>query len=162
MNETEHAAAAPHPAHQHESRDADIRKLAYLALGILALIIFGFVVTEIVFYVFVGRQKVTPSPQALFIAGRQMPPPPRLEERSGLNLRPYMQEENHILNSYGWVNRKAGIVRVPINQAITLLLQQGLPVRKPGQMTLAPSVPHEVPRGDFAPPPAPVPGPRKQ
>jgi hypothetical protein len=162
MNETHHATAAPHPPHQHEARDADIRKLTYLAFGILALIIFGFIVTEIVFYFFVGRQKVSPSPQALFIAGSQMPPPPRLEEHTGLTLQPYLQEENHILDSYGWVNRKAGIVRIPISLAMTLLLQQGLPVRKPGQMTLAPSVPHELPRGDFAPPPTPVPGPRKQ
>jgi hypothetical protein len=162
MSETNQATTAPHPPHQHESRDADIRKLTYLAFGILALIIFGFVVTEVLFYFYVGRQKVRPSPQALFIAGQQMPPPPRLEERPGLILQPYLREENQVLDTYGWVNRKAGIVRIPISRAMALLLQQGLPTQKPGEVTLAPSVPHEVPRGDFAPPPKPVPGPRNQ
>jgi hypothetical protein len=162
MSEMDHTTTASHLPHQHESRDADIRKLTYLAFGILVLIIFGFVVTEIIFYLYVGHQKVAPSPQALFIAGQQMPPPPRLEERPGVNLRPYLQEENSILDTYGWVNRRASVVRIPISRAMALLLRQGLPTQKPGEVTLSPSVPHEVPRGDFAPPPTPVPGPRNQ
>jgi hypothetical protein len=161
MSDMDAAAPASHPAHQHESRDADIRKLTYLALGILALIIFGFVVTEIVFYVFVGRQKVT-APRALFTAGARMPPPPRLQEHPGVDLQFYLNEQTQILDTYGWVDRQRGIARVPIAEAMTLLLQRGLPARKPGQVTLAPSVPHELPRGDFAPHPAPVPGPRHQ
>ncbi len=162
MSDANHAVETPpSPAHQHETRDADIRKLTYLALGILALIIFGFVVTEIVFYALVGRQKLTP-PRALFTAGAQMPPPPRLQEFVGVELQGYLREQNHILDSYGWVDRNAGKVRIPIDRAMSLLLQQGLPVRPSGQMTLAPSVPHELPRGDFAPPPQPVPGPRHQ
>jgi hypothetical protein len=162
MNEINHDTAPPHPAHQHETRDADIRKLTYLAFGILALIILGFVVTEFTFYVFVGRQQV-PAPRSFFSPQTQMPPPPRLQPNGRLDLGAYMQEQNSLLDNYGWVNRRAGIVRIPIDRAMTLLLQQGLPVRKPGQMTKAPSYPHEVPRGDFAPPPKPlVPGPRNQ
>ncbi|MGH9446274.1 MAG: hypothetical protein ACRD3O_11190 [Terriglobia bacterium] len=161
MSETNHAVETPPPPpHQHESRDADLRKLTYAALGILALVIFGFIVTEIVFHIFVVPQKVRP-PRALFTAA-QMPPPPRLQEHVGAELQDYLRAQNHVLDTYGWVNRKAGVVRVPISRAMALLLQQGLPVRKPGQMTLAPSAPHELPRGDFAPPPQPVPGPRHQ
>ncbi|MCX6047619.1 MAG: hypothetical protein NT075_21175 [Chloroflexi bacterium] len=33
------------------------------------------------------------------------------------------------LHSYGWVDQKAGIVRIPIDRAMTLLLQRGLPAR---------------------------------
>lgn len=162
MNEVNEMGTGPQRVHQHESRDADIRKLTYLALSILALIIFGYVVTEITFYVFVGRQQVPP-PRSFFSPGTQMPPPPRLQQNPRVDLGAYVQEQNHVLETYGWVDRKAGVVRVPINQAMTLLLQQGLPVRKPGQMTRVPSFPHEVSRGDFAPPPRPlVPGPRSQ
>lgn len=34
------------------------------------------------------------------------------------------------LHSYGWVDQKAGVVRIPIDRAMTLLLQRGLPARK--------------------------------
>jgi hypothetical protein len=38
-------------------------------------------------------------------------------------------EEDQILGSYGWIDRERGIVRVPIDRAITLLAQKGLPTR---------------------------------
>lgn len=38
-------------------------------------------------------------------------------------------EEDQILSSYGWIDRERGIVHVPINRAITLLAQKGLPTR---------------------------------
>ena len=34
------------------------------------------------------------------------------------------------LHNYGWVDQKAGVVRIPIDRAMTLLLQKGLPARK--------------------------------
>lgn len=41
------------------------------------------------------------------------------------------------LNSYGWVNQPAGIAHIPIDRAIALLAEQGLPVGEPNQPTLA-------------------------
>src|SRR5579875_1217650 len=131
----------------HEVRDADIRSLTYLGFGILALIVFGFIVAELALHFFVGRQPIK-NPTALFVQ-QQTPPPP-------------LKQQNQILNSYGWVDRKAGIVRIPIDQAMDLLLQKGLPVRQPGQVTKNVSAPHTLPRGDFGPPGAGVQGPQPQ
>ena len=39
-----------------------------------------------------------------------------------------MQEEQ-TLNSYGWVDQQAGVVRIPIDRAMDLLAQRGLPTR---------------------------------
>src|SRR5208282_5249649 len=36
------------------------------------------------------------------------------------------------LHSYGWVDEKAGTVRIPIERAMDLLVQRGLPVRSQG------------------------------
>jgi hypothetical protein len=35
------------------------------------------------------------------------------------------------LTSYGWINEKAGAVRIPIDRAIDLLISRGVPVRPP-------------------------------
>lgn len=40
------------------------------------------------------------------------------------------KQQSEEVNSYGWVDRKQGIVRIPISEAKKLLLQQGLPVRQ--------------------------------
>jgi hypothetical protein len=144
----------------HEVRDADIRSLTYLGFGILALIVFGFIVAELALHFFVGRQPIK-NPTALFVQ-QQTPPPPLIQEHSGEELQDYLKQQNQILNSYGWVDRKAGIVRIPIDQAMDLLLQKGLPVRQPGQVTKNVSAPHTLPRGDFGPPGAGVQGPQPQ
>jgi hypothetical protein len=56
-------------------------------------------------------------------------PAPQLEtdERTQLNTIITMQED--VLNSYGYVDQKAGTVRIPIERAMDLIAQRGLPVR---------------------------------
>jgi hypothetical protein len=39
-------------------------------------------------------------------------------------------QEDAVLNSYGWVDRANGTVRIPIERAIELTAERGLPVRK--------------------------------
>ena len=39
-----------------------------------------------------------------------------------------MKKENEVLGSYDWVDQKNGVVRIPIDRAMDLLAQRGLPV----------------------------------
>jgi hypothetical protein len=55
-------------------------------------------------------------------------PNPRLEEDERNQLNGILTNENNILYSYGWVDEKAGTVRIPIERAMDLLVQHGLPV----------------------------------
>ena len=41
-------------------------------------------------------------------------------------------KEERTLYSYGWVDERAGIVRIPIERAMDLLVQRGLPLRSQG------------------------------
>jgi hypothetical protein len=45
--------------------------------------------------------------------------------------------EDTDLNSYGWVDRTAGIARIPIDRAMQLLLERGLPDVGAGQTRLS-------------------------
>ena len=44
-----------------------------------------------------------------------------------VELKQLHDDEDAILNSYGWVDPKKGIVRIPIDQAIDIVAQKGLP-----------------------------------
>ena len=54
-------------------------------------------------------------------------PEPRLEEDERTELDGFRYGEEQELNSYGWVNEKAGVTHIPIEQAMQLILQRGLP-----------------------------------
>jgi hypothetical protein len=63
--------------------------------------------------------------------GRVLPPPgvPRLQAHPETDLQQYLERERAILETYGWVDRKNGVVRIPIQRAMNVLIQNGLPVR---------------------------------
>jgi hypothetical protein len=58
-----------------------------------------------------------------------IPTGPRLQVNAHEDLLDYLHQQDHVLGSYGWVDEKAGVARVPIEQAMTMLLKNGLPVR---------------------------------
>ena len=66
-------------------------------------------------------------------AGRILPPEPRLQGAPGHQISPQEElrqtraEAEAALSSYGWVDEKAGIARIPIDEAMKLLAERGPP-----------------------------------
>ena len=56
-------------------------------------------------------------------------PNPKLEEDERGQLNGIIINEDNELYSYGWVDEKAGTVHIPIDRAMELLVERGLPVR---------------------------------
>ena len=55
------------------------------------------------------------------LAQRALPPEPRLQEDPKHELESYLVKEKELLGSYGWVDRPAGIARIPISRAMEIL-----------------------------------------
>jgi hypothetical protein len=60
-------------------------------------------------------------------SSRGYPSTPRVEE--GGDLAETHRREDAVLNHYGWVDKNAGKVHIPIDRAIDLLSERGLPAR---------------------------------
>ena len=56
-------------------------------------------------------------------------PQPRLETDERTQINDFRVGEEDKLNSYGWVDQNAGIIRIPIDRAMDLIVERGLPVR---------------------------------
>ncbi len=65
-------------------------------------------------------------------------PEPRLEENERTELGNFRYGEEEKLNSYGWVDEKAGVAHIPIADAMQLIAQRGLPTT-PQTGTVPPS-----------------------
>jgi hypothetical protein len=74
------------------------------------------------------------------------PPEPRLEPLPLLPGQRLRAEEEAILTTYGWVDKKAGLARIPIDRAITILAERGLPPSKPMPPAAAPMAPPQAPQ----------------
>ena len=53
---------------------------------------------------------------------------PMLEVIEGVDLRKDLIDQENRLNSYGWVDKDASVAHIPIQRAMDLIVQQGLPV----------------------------------
>jgi hypothetical protein len=81
----------------------------------------------------------------------QLPPEPRLQTNPPHELAGVRAEEDAALRSYGWVDRKAGIVHIDIDEAMKLLVQRGLPVSPPTRAAAAPTDASPAPRAEPSP-----------
>lgn len=120
---------AGRPGSGYERRDMSLRTVAAFFGGLILSVAVVLLLMAWLFDYFASRaarQDVPPSPLA---EARQIPPEPRLQVNPGEELQAMRAEENAVLVSYGWVDRKAGIVRIPIDRVMTLLVRRGLPVR---------------------------------
>ncbi len=115
----------------HETRDISTRVVVIFALSLVAgAIVIHFVVW--VLFVFYGSLQARAYPRQYPMAQvgpPQLPPAPRLQVQPREELKDMRHEEDQYLNSYGWVTQGGGAVHIPIDRAMQLLLQQGLPSR---------------------------------
>ena len=131
----------------YETRDIKIRPLAVFAAGVAVLLIFSFLVVLWVFRLFSAQHATQDAESALSSAQRppvSAPAPadeqlrwpePRVQSAPADDLKVLRVVEDASLTSYGWVDRANGVVRVPIDVAMQLVLKEGLPARQPGTKT---------------------------
>ena len=128
MSEQPHTPGESH----HEESDFDFRGVMTFAGGLLAVAVVVYAIIFGLFRVFDARDGVKmPSEFPLAAAeGRREPPEPRLQTDPRQDLADLRAKEEELLGTYGWVDKNAGVVRIPIDAAMTLTLQRGLPARE--------------------------------
>jgi hypothetical protein len=121
----------------YETRDVKIRPLVVFIVGLTVATIAAYLVVLGVFRVFNARETskdATADPVAVERAAltdeQRLPAQPRIQADPSGEYQLLRQQEEHILTTYGWVDRPAGVVRIPVDQAMKLVVEQGLPVRQ--------------------------------
>jgi hypothetical protein len=107
----------------HEVADAPPLKL--FVAGLLALACVGLILLLVwgMKAVFVGA---TDRPPVAPIARTPVEtPPPRLQWSPARDLQTFRATEDKDLHARGWVDRRAGIARIPIEDAMALLAERG-------------------------------------
>lgn len=142
-NETKHENATGHGGF--ERQDLQPSGVLYFLLGLGVAILLGILGIRGLFAVLDHREKaeqpaVNPLVTNVPTDTRHIPrgypqsvfPNPKLEENERGQLNGILLQEENTLYSYGWVDEKAGTVRIPIERAMDLIAQRGLPVRPQG------------------------------
>jgi len=123
----------PAPRGGIEPADVSFKGVVYFLIG---MVITAVLIHLGLIYMFVNLQAQGRQMDRRSIEEHELPavaashtffPQPREQISPRLDLEALRAREEAELNSYGWVDRKAGVVRIPIERAMELLLQKGLP-----------------------------------
>jgi hypothetical protein len=119
------------PENRHEHRDVNVFALGKFAIGLVIVTIFCVGLVAGVFQYLLHREGGIPISRMENPAqdARQLPPEPRLEETPARDLQEMREAESKLQSTYGWQDETAGIVRLPIDRAMDLVVQRGLPAR---------------------------------
>jgi len=116
----------------HETSDVNIRAIFAAGFGLILVAAAIHVLVWLLFLFFAGREASLVLPRYPLAASEatRLPPEPRLQTTPRQDLQDFRAREDEMLNSYRWVDRNAGIVRIPIKEAMRLMLEKGLPSRQ--------------------------------
>jgi len=147
---TDHIQPAKHQGHgDYERSDIGIAGVVYFLIGLAIVCALAYFAVEGLFWYLDKRFDARQTPVSPLVTSapkdtRRIPPQygndyqkylkegfpaPQLETDERTELNDIRQREADTLSTYGWVDQKAGTVRIPIDRAMELLAQRGLPVR---------------------------------
>ena len=116
---SEHALDRALPAARREERDVSLRFIALLLSGIAATLLLLLAVAYLIFPAEIqDRRFALPIPNY---------PVPQLQPSPPEDMRRFYAEEMAQLNGFGWQDRAAGTVHIPIDQAMRAVAAEGVP-----------------------------------
>jgi hypothetical protein len=122
----------PDVALGHETRDFSTRVVVIFGISLVVGAVLVFVAIWLV-YLFLGAQAdrvyATREYPLAPVGARPQPPAPRLQAKPREELQALRAAEDRRLSGYGWVNPSAGVAYIPIERAMQLTLERGLPAR---------------------------------
>lgn len=121
-------------ANGYEGRDVSLRGLGIFGAGLTVFVVVVFALLLGVFRWFtagetvIRQRRVAREPGSAAVAREPVVPAgPILQVDPGVDLRDMRVANDRELDTYGWVDRRAGVVRLPVARAMELLAQRGPP-----------------------------------
>jgi hypothetical protein len=140
--EHRHKPDVPDKGLGYEHRDANVPGLLQFAFWMAVVIAITLVAMTWTFNYFKRTEPLGPTTSPLVSpTARVLPPIPRLQVYPHQELQDYCQAQQQEVNTYAWVNQQSGVVRIPVDRAMDLILTRGLPARSAsGTPAYAPTV----------------------
>jgi hypothetical protein len=115
-----------HPKVGHETTDVNAWAIGKFAIGLVIVCVVSIALLFGLLKFFQSREETS---VANTVEPTKMFPQPQLQKAPIPDLKAIRAEEDKLLNGYAWVDQPKGVVRIPVDRAIEVLAQRGLPTR---------------------------------
>ena len=117
----------------YEVSDASLRPIVVSAGVLAGICVASMFLIKGVLGFFEERKAESAVAASPLAEGRQLPPEPRLQVQPETDLDHLNAKADSLVNRYDWIVREAGVVRIPVERAMELVLKAGLPTRDPAK-----------------------------
>jgi hypothetical protein len=118
----------------YEKQDVGFRFAMLFIVGIIAFTVLTMVVLFFV-YPLLTPEGARARRETAEEVQRRLPPAPVLQANPAVDMQRFRAEEQRKVSTYGWVDERRGIVRVPVERAMEMVAQRGLPQWQPAPAT---------------------------
>ena len=121
---------------RYEKRDINERSSFWFGFWILVVMVVVAFLMKPLYELLSRRETAAQAPAAYVLPtepGALEPSGPRLQVTPELELGAFRAQEDAILESYAWVDKERGIVRIPVAEAMRLVAERGLPTFPPAE-----------------------------
>lgn len=115
-----------------DPEDIALGAILKMGLGLAVIIVATCAIVFGIYRVLEAREAKPMAPQYPLAAQteQRLPPEPRLQIHPRRELQDLREVEEKQLATYGWIDRRAELVHVPVDIAMKMLVGRGLPVRQ--------------------------------
>jgi hypothetical protein len=127
-----HPGDEPRNPHvHHEPGDVNAKALTKFGVSMAFLILIFLVGLWGLFDYLKNREAELglPLSPAAMVNSQKQPPEPRLQAHAARDMQDWRASEDRVLHQYSWINPDKGIVQIPVDRAMDLIVQRGRPVR---------------------------------
>jgi hypothetical protein len=130
------------PGAGYEHTDASVWTIVKFGLWLAVSVVVIHFGLGFMYGLLIRESREVDQPRYPLAANREAPlaAPPRLQQFPRTDMYEFRTKEDAELNGYGWIDKNAGITHIPIDDAMKIVVQRGLPARE-----LDPSQPVETP-----------------
>jgi hypothetical protein len=146
--------ANPAPNGGYERSDIGTRGVLYFLAGLAVAVLLAYFVVDGLYHFLDKRSEAEQAPVNPLVTNapadtRRIPkdypqevfPNPRLETDERGQLDDIRLKEEQTLSTYDYIDKSAGTVRIPIDRAMDLMVQRGLPVRAESAIEIVAAAP---------------------
>ena len=128
----------------HEPRDISVRVVTWFAVGLVVACVIIYLAVAGLYKIFEHQHPSPDAPSRIALQPHMIAPQPQLQTNPAVDLEQFQTAEEAKLNSYGWVDKPTSVIRIPIERAMDLIVQRGLPTRGPGTQNASDKTPVQM------------------
>lgn len=108
----------------YEIRDINAKGLFWFVVILLITVVIIHIAVGLLFKLFASPERETFAAELPVVPPHEQWPQPAQQISPHEDLNAFRAKENQFLHSYGWVDRSNGVVRIPIERAMELVIHE--------------------------------------